>query len=34
MRKQEVSFDAKSEKGIFLGYSLHNKAYRIYNKRK
>jgi len=26
-------FDAKSDKGIFLGYSLHSKAFRIYNKR-
>ncbi|XP_050876013.1 uncharacterized protein LOC127079673 [Lathyrus oleraceus] len=26
-------FDAKSGKGIFLGYSQSNKAYRVYNKR-
>ena len=26
-------FDAKSNEGIFLGYSLQSKAYRIYNKR-
>jgi len=26
-------FDAKSEEGIFLGYSLNSKAFRIYNKR-
>ena len=26
-------FDAKSDEGIFLGYSLNSKAYRIYNKR-
>ena len=26
-------FDAKSDEGIFLGYSLQSKAYRIYNKR-
>ena len=26
-------FDAKADEGIFLGYSLHSKAYRIYNKR-
>ena len=26
-------FDAKADKGIFLGYSLHSKAFRIYNKR-
>ena len=24
-------FDAKSDKGIFLGYSNHSKAYRVYN---
>jgi len=26
-------FDAKSDEGIFLGYSSNNKAFRIYNKR-
>jgi len=26
-------FDAKSDKGIFLGYSLHSHAYRVYNKK-
>ena len=26
-------FDEKSDKGMFLGYSLSSKAYRIYNKR-
>ena len=26
-------FDARSDEGIFLGYSLNSKAYRIYNKR-
>lgn len=26
-------FDAKSDVGIFIGYSTHSKAYRIYNKR-
>jgi len=26
-------FDAKSDEGIFLGYSLSSKAFRIYNKR-
>ncbi|GAU48747.1 hypothetical protein TSUD_241680 [Trifolium subterraneum] len=26
-------FDSKSDKGIFLGYSLTSKAYRIYNSR-
>ena len=25
-------FDAKSDEGIFLGYSLNNKDFRIYNK--
>ena len=24
-------FDAKSDKGIFLGYSLTSKAYRVFN---
>jgi len=26
-------FDAKSDEGIFLGYSLNSKTFRIYNKR-
>lgn len=26
-------FDAKSDEGIFLGYSMNSKAYRVYNKR-
>ena len=26
-------FDAKADEGIFLGYSIHSKAYRVYNKR-
>jgi len=26
-------FDAKSDEGIFLGYSTNSKAFRIYNKR-
>ena len=26
-------FDAKSDEGIFLGYSIKSKAYRVYNKR-
>ena len=26
-------FDAKTDEGIFLGYSTHSKAYRVYNKR-
>lgn len=26
-------FDARSDEGVFLGYSSHSKAYKIYNKR-
>ena len=26
-------FDARSDNGIFLGYSTHSKAYRVLNKR-
>ena len=26
-------FDAKSDKGIFLGYSTSSRAYKVYNKR-
>ena len=26
-------FDARSDEGIFVGYSMQSKAYRIYNKR-
>ena len=26
-------FDEKSNEGIFLGYSTHSKAYKVYNKR-
>jgi len=26
-------FDAKTDEAIFLGYSLHSKAYRVFNKR-
>lgn len=26
-------FDAKSDDGIFLGYSSHSKVYKVYNKR-
>ena len=26
-------FDARSDKGIFLGYSTHSKSYRVLNKR-
>ena len=25
-------FDAKSDEGIFLGYSTNSRAYRVYNK--
>ena len=25
-------FDAKSDEGIFLGYSMNSRAYRVYNK--
>lgn len=32
--KENLSkFDEKPDEGIFIGYSLTNKAYRIYNKR-
>jgi len=32
--KESLSkFDAKSDKGIFLGYSLSSQAYRAYNKK-
>ena len=27
-------FDARSDEGIFLGYSLNSKAYRVLNKRR
>ena len=27
------TFQPKADEGIFLGYALHIKAYRIYNKR-
>ena len=26
-------FDSKADEGIFIGYSTHSKAYRVYNKR-
>ncbi|XP_058006836.1 spindle assembly checkpoint component MAD1-like [Hevea brasiliensis] len=26
-------FDVKSDEGIFLGYSMHSKAYRVFNRR-
>ena len=28
-----VKFNAKSDEAIFLGYSEHSKAYRVFNKR-
>ena len=27
------NFNAKVDEGIFLGYSIHNKAYRVFKKR-
>ena len=32
-RKNLEKFDAKSDKGIFVGYSTNSQAYRVYNKR-
>ena len=32
-RENLGKFDAKSDKGIFLGYSTSSRAYRVYNKR-
>ena len=32
-RENLGKFDAKSDEGIFLGYSINNRAYRVYNKR-
>ncbi|XP_031090921.1 uncharacterized protein LOC115995913 [Ipomoea triloba] len=32
-REQRGNFDAKSDEGIFLGYSTQSKAYRVFNKR-
>ena len=31
-KEQKSNFDAKSDEGIFLGYSLNIQAYRVYNK--
>ena len=31
-RKNLEKFDAKSDKGIFVGYSTNSQAYRVYNK--
>ena len=30
-REQLGKFQPKSDKGVFLGYSLNNRAYRVYN---
>ena len=32
-RENPGKFDAKSDKGIFLGYATNSQAYRVYNKR-
>ena len=32
-RENLRKFDAKSDEGIFLGYSVNSRAYRFYNKR-
>ena len=32
-RENPRKFDAKSDEGIFLGYSTNSRAYRVYNKR-
>jgi len=32
-RNNLEKFDVRSDEGIFVGYSMHSKAYRIYNKR-
>ncbi|KAK9930160.1 hypothetical protein M0R45_027212 [Rubus argutus] len=32
-REHLAKFDSRSDKGIFLGYSLNSRAYRVYNKR-
>ena len=32
-RENLWKFDAKSNEGIFLGYSINSRAYRVYNKR-
>ena len=31
-REHRSKFDAKSDEGIFLGYSLNNRSYRVYNR--
>ena len=32
-REYLTKFDAKSDKGVFLGYAGNSRAYRVYNKR-
>ena len=32
-RENLGKFDAKSDEGIFLGYSINSQTYRVYNKR-
>jgi len=32
-KEQLSSFDAKADEDIFLGYTINNHAYRVYNKR-
>ncbi|MCI43933.1 gag-pol polyprotein, partial [Trifolium medium] len=32
-REQRRKLDPKSEEGIFLGYSISSRAYRVYNSR-
>ena len=32
-RSNDGKFDAKSDEGIFLGYSTTSRAYRVFNKR-
>ena len=32
-KDQIGKFDSKADEGIFIGYSTHSKAYRVYNKR-
>jgi len=31
--EQLGKFDAKADEGVFLGYAIHNHAYRVYNER-
>ena len=32
-KEQRSKFNGKSDEGIFLGYSLNSRAYKVYNKR-